>query len=212
GKACFLCETEVSFRDVGDTIYCSECGVDPMIPFDLSKPQNIIAHVGAHIECGGIQKSLLPCGLCLSPAPHCEFFLTKGANTQIDRKRSRGCVVFKSLSTRGFKYAVAAQSTAKSPCSNVPIECRICSRDPTAPAIWKYTAREHYKTVHPNADLNLYKADWEISTSEKKAMRKVYKERKKLSKPKKSRGEAKALKEIGALVVSEAHSTRTSHR
>ncbi len=193
-----------------DGMYCSQCP-DPMIPLNLDKPQSILAHNAAHIANGRMQKTLLPCGLCLSPAPQCQFYLTgTGDKTQIDRKRTHGCQVFNSLTTRGFKYAVAAKSTASSPCSNVPIPCRICSRsdqglNKKAPAIWKYTAREHYKTKHKNVDLKLYEDDWRLSRLEMLEMKKVYKKRKEKTTLPKKRAQEKASKMFGELVVSELH-------
>ncbi|KAF8997362.1 hypothetical protein BDZ89DRAFT_1122423 [Hymenopellis radicata] len=210
GKACFSCETDSPRSAVDSAVSCPFCE-SPPIPLDLSRPQTILNHIGAHLLHSGLDGER--CGLCGSRAPQCQYFLTKGANPQVDRDRTHGCSVFDSLETRGFRYATAAESTAANPCSNVPIHCKICFlRDKKSPAIWKYHAREHYKRHHSTANLNLYSSDWELSTSEKEAMKVVYSNRKKKPTLAKSRAKEKRKKEIGDLIISEAHSSRRAQR
>ncbi|KAF9003190.1 hypothetical protein BDZ89DRAFT_1240632 [Hymenopellis radicata] len=210
GKVCFNCELDSQQQRHADGLFCSFCS-KPSVPFDLTQPKMILTHIGSHILHGGLTGER--CGMCGALAPQCQYFLTKGANPQVDRERTHGCPVFDSLETRGFRYATAAQSIASNPCSNVPIRCQICTRqNPKAAAIWKYTAKAHYMSKHPTADLNLYKSDWELSKSEEAAMKKEYRERAKKSKPKKNRAKEKSKKEIGELVISQAHSTRTTQR
>ncbi|KAJ6615714.1 hypothetical protein B0H10DRAFT_2039837 [Mycena sp. CBHHK59/15] len=38
-----------------------------------------------------------------------------------------------------FNYNVAATSSTKSPCSNIPLRCPEC--DTKAPAVWRYNSR-----------------------------------------------------------------------
>ena len=54
------------------------------------------------------------CGLCRRPPPMCQFFAN--GNLRINQKTLKGC-----LMKTNYSYGIAAESTASSPCSNVPI-------------------------------------------------------------------------------------------
>ncbi|KAF9007809.1 hypothetical protein BDZ89DRAFT_1231061 [Hymenopellis radicata] len=209
-EACFVCEIDKPRSITSGASHCPFC-TKPPIPLDLSKAQTIIAHISAHVLFDNITGER--CGLCGSLSPQCRYFLTKGSKPQVNRTDTVGCSVFDSLKTRGFRYANAAESSAASPCSNVPIPCQICIRsNPKSRAIWKYSARAHYLKEHPGADLRLYEKDWEITSSEQEAMRLIYKNRHSKPKLPKDRRKEKAKKEVGQLVVSEAHSSRMGDR
>ncbi len=185
---------------------CPSC--IPTIALDPSKPHSFLAHIGAHILKKSVIPSTEPCGLCLSPSPLCQFYLTKGKGAQgqmkIDYGSSRGCP---NLAVT-FKYAVAAASSKSSPCSNVPIRCPLCPSN--SPAIWKYTAKYHFMNRHPAAELGRWEHLWSVSDAEHAAMDVVWKDCKKV---KQTRGISKHKKnDLGPLVISETHSTRLSCR
>ncbi len=180
----------------------------PSIPLDPSKPHHFLAHIGAHILNDSVLTSTEPCGLCGSPSPNCQYYLTKGKGSagqmKIDYRASRACP---NLAVT-FNYGVAKTSKKTAPCSNVPIRCPICPQN--APAIWKYTAKYHFINLHPAAQLERYKDLWKISKSEMKAMKEVWKNRKQIPKtrgPNKKKGI-----ELGALVISDAHTTPLARR
>ncbi|KAE9407848.1 hypothetical protein BT96DRAFT_850041, partial [Gymnopus androsaceus JB14] len=152
GEAAFLCEHDgVGRNDVNGGVLCSSC-INPSVQLDISKPQSILTHMGAHILHGTTPRSTEPCGFCLSPFPQCLFYLTR--TNQISSS-SRGCLVFKSIGK--ISYAAAAKSTQANPCSNVPIRCPVCTQiDPNSPAIWRYNAEEHFKIRHPNINRASY--------------------------------------------------------
>src|SRR5271168_3286785 len=95
---------------------------------DLTQGQRALEHIGALIlyDSEVIHSTGPLCGLCLCPSPLGQFFLgkEKGRNgkAKINQRISRGC-----LTKVNYSYSVAAESTASSPYSNVPIQCRICS-------------------------------------------------------------------------------------
>ncbi|KAG6831249.1 hypothetical protein H0H93_013813, partial [Arthromyces matolae] len=139
-----------------------------------------------------------PCGLCLRPSRICRIFLSKGKGAKgglrVDLKRSE-CP-----NLVNFKYKIAERSTLSSPCSNVPIQCPICL--PSAPAVWRYNFKHHLDTEHPNASHNLYASIWDISDDERKEMKRIWADRRKVVV---KRVKKKAVEE---LVVSEAHRSR----
>ncbi|KAF5366588.1 hypothetical protein D9758_008958 [Tetrapyrgos nigripes] len=203
-EAAFLCEHDgVGRGDIDGYVTCPSC-TNPLIYLDFSKPQMILKHIGSHIlNSPSTLRSSEPCGFCLSPSPQCQFFLTK--KEKLDRKRSTGCTVF--LGLKSFNYASASKTTQSSPCSNVPVTCPLCSRANThAPAVWRYNLEAHYRKRHPTASCEEV---WKISNSEKSAMSEVYKNRKKIPKP---RGKNKQREMCGPIPISQAHATSMSHR
>ncbi|KAJ7291828.1 hypothetical protein C8J57DRAFT_1044147, partial [Mycena rebaudengoi] len=140
------------------------------------------------------------CGLCLNPAPMCEYYTTTSGTKKVDVSRSK-------CPNAGIKftYSLAAKSTPSSPCSNVPIDCKLCGTG--KPAIWRYNYVHHLRSVHPTAPIEKYFAIWDISVAEKSAMKEVWKSR--------ARGVPIAKKrapKTAPLVISEAHSSRLSMR
>ncbi|THU77743.1 hypothetical protein K435DRAFT_770008 [Dendrothele bispora CBS 962.96] len=204
GEAAFLCEHDgVGRGDIDGYFVCPSC-TNPTVYLDANKPQIILKHSGAHIlnSPSNLRESE-PCGFCLSPSPQCQFYLTKKGG--IDRKRTKGCPIFAAL--KSFSYATASTSTQSNPCTNVPITCPLChKRDPNAPAVWRYDLDAHYRHQHPTASRDDI---WRISSSEKLAMAEIYRNRKKVPKP---RGRKKKQQERGPIPISQAHATRMSHR
>jgi len=96
-----------------------------------------------------------------------------------------------------YSYSVAAESTASSPCSNVPIHCPVCPK--TDPAIWKYFMRIHFEEKHKTLDLTKYEHLWKLSNFEVSEMKKIWAKRGKVAikRTKKSK--------IPPLVISENH-------
>ncbi|KAF6753577.1 hypothetical protein DFP72DRAFT_788377, partial [Ephemerocybe angulata] len=161
---CFLCEDErdvsnISQAGVGSCLKCPES-----VSLDLSQGQKVLAHAGAHILYDpSVKRADEPCGICLRPAPLCQFFLTKGRGARgrpkVDRERST-CPVDVS-----FSYHAAEKSTSGSPCSNVPIACPLCPK--SSPAVWRYNLQQHFLRLHANASsVSQYQQLWEISELE----------------------------------------------
>jgi hypothetical protein len=143
GRACFVCEFDSNSRAVGTVHTCPACPLNT--PIDLAQGQQALNHNGAHILCDpSIDRATQPCGICLSPAPMCQFFLTTSGTKKIDAKRSQ-CA----QSSVKFTYSIASNSTAASPCSNVPLNCTLC--EPGTAAIWRYNFLEHLRVIHPAA-------------------------------------------------------------
>jgi hypothetical protein len=157
----------------------------------------VIEHIGAHIlyDPEMIHSTGPLCGLCLRPSPLCQFFLGKGkgrnGKVKINQKMSRGC-----LMKMNYSYSVAAESTASSPCSNVPIHCPICPK--SDPAIWKYFMKMHFEEKH-KALLTKHEHLWKLSNFERTEMKKIWVKRGKVT--------AKRTKKANQppLVVSEKH-------
>src|SRR5271156_3189376 len=74
-----------------------------------------------------------------------------------------------------YSYSIAAESTASSPCSNVPIQCHICPK--TNPTIWKYFMKVHFEEKHKILDLTKYERIWKLSNFEKSEMTKIWAKR-----------------------------------
>lgn len=120
---------------------CPQCS--PTITLDLSQGQRVLEHIGAHvIHDPGIASSMPLCGLCLCPAPLCQFFLKKDkgahASLAINHTILRGCLI-----KLKYSYGVASESTSSSPCSNVPMHCPLCPK--TDPAVWCYFLKIHFQ-------------------------------------------------------------------
>lgn len=159
--------------------------------------------MGMHIlHDSTIKNTSNPCGFCLAPGPLCCVRLKKGkgrkATIQIDEKNSRcqGKNLVK-LSISSFE-----KSSSKSPCTNVPVTCPLCPSN--SDAIWKYNLHDHISSVHPTANLTEYESLYQISQTEITALKAEYiKER---------RWTAKRIRDLGDIVISEAHSMRFALR
>ena len=166
-------ETDQNLGEIGGdtTSECPRC--PPSVTLDLSQGQRILEHVGAHIlyDPEVIQSMGPPlCGLCLRPSPLCKFFLMKGKGThgrhRINQKLLRGC-----LMKMTYSYSIAAESTASSPCSNVPIQCPICPK--SDPAVWKYFMKAHFEEKH-NKLLAKHVDLWNILDFEQAEMKRIW--------------------------------------
>lgn len=116
-------------------------------------------------------------------------------NLRINQKASNGCLV-----KMNYSYDIAAESTASSPCSNVPIHCPIYPKADAA--IWKYFMKVHFEEKHKTLDLTKYEQLWKLSNFERSEMKKIWtKQGKALVKP------TKKLK-IPPLVISKNHWAR----
>jgi len=80
---------------------------------------------------------------------------------------SEGCLI-----KMNYSYGTAAESTAFSPCSSIPIHCPICPK--TNPAIWKYFMKVHSEGKHKNLDLTKYEHLCKISNFEVSEMKKRF--------------------------------------
>ena len=70
-----------------------------------------------------------------------------------------------------YLYSVAAESMASSPYSNVPIQCRICSK--SDPAIWKYFMKIHFEDKHKLL-LTKHEHLWKLSNFERVEKKKIW--------------------------------------
>jgi hypothetical protein len=95
-----------------------------------------------------------------------------------------------------YSYSVATESTASSPCSNVPIHCPICPK--SDPAIWKYFMKIHFEEKHKTL-LTKHEHLWKLSNFERTEIKKIW--------VKRGRVTAKRTKKANQLplVVSEKH-------
>ena len=143
----------------------------PTVVLDLSQNQRIHEHVAAHVlHDPKVENTKEPCGLCLRPALLCQFFFKKGKGTNRTLKIDKytGCSIKPS-----FSYGVASESSASSPCSNVPIVCPLCPEKDT-PAVWKYNMKNHICNVHKMATLSNYEHLWKLSNFEIMEMKNIW--------------------------------------
>jgi hypothetical protein len=203
GNACFVCETAEDLGDISNTqtFDCTRCS--PLVTLDLTQGPRVLEHIGAHILYDAVVLRSQPlCGLCLRPPPICEFFIGKGKGAhgrpRIDEKKSRGCLV-----KITYSYGVASESTATSPCSNVPIQCPRCSE--REPAIWRYFLKAHFEERHPKY-LNQDKHLWAITKFEMLEMKKIWNKRQKVTVRRTKRSD------LPPLVISEDHRARIPAR
>jgi hypothetical protein len=206
GYACFVCETDEDLGQIGDqkTVECPRCS--PTITLDLSQGQRVLEHIGAHIlhDPGVIHAKDILCGLCLRPSPLCQYFLTKGkganGNVRINTVTSRGC-----LMKINYSYRVAAESSASSPCSNVPIQCPMCSK--SEPAVWKYFMKMHFEEKHKSIrPFTKYEHLWKLSNLEMSEMKKIWEKRSKVTTKRTKKSN------IPPLLISDAHRARIPSR
>ena len=151
---------------------CTLCS--PKVVLDLSQNQRILEHAAAHVlHDPKVERTTEPCGLCLRPAPLCQIFLKKGkgANRTLKIDKYTGCPIKPS-----FSYGVASESSASSPCSNVPITCPLCPAKVT-PAIWKYNMKYHIRNVHKTATLSNHEHLWKLSNFEIMEMKNIWTKR-----------------------------------
>ncbi|KAJ7906545.1 hypothetical protein B0H13DRAFT_1619306 [Mycena leptocephala] len=199
-QACFLCEHDTNGRsvDAEPEICCSKC--TPAVPLDVSHGQRILEHCAAHLLYdSSLNRQHELCGLCLRPAPMCVFYLKKvNGKPQIDWERST--CQFKIH----FRYAVAATSTAASPCTNVPVPCEICG--PKRAAIWKYNREPHFRGFHNLSNPQSFPASVTIDDDERTRLKLIWNARHEHPKPRNLKGRQNPLQ------VSEAHSSRLAFR
>ncbi|KAJ7142000.1 hypothetical protein C8R46DRAFT_822672, partial [Mycena filopes] len=165
GRACFVCERDNNSRNIDVQNPCPACPHNTVL--DPAQGQPVLAHMAAHILFDpNIDASTEPCGLCLSPALMCEFYLTGGKTPKVNAART------KCKAAITFRYAIAAESTESAPSSNVPVNCTLC---PTgAPAVWRYNYLHHLQNTHPNAPEGKYAAISELGAAERKNLKKVW--------------------------------------
>ncbi|KAF8992315.1 hypothetical protein BDQ17DRAFT_1254088 [Cyathus striatus] len=53
-----------------------------------------------------------------------------------------------------FSYHVAIESSASSPCSNVPMSCPVCPKEDSA--IWKYSMKQHFEDKYKSLNISSY--------------------------------------------------------
>ncbi|KAJ7706488.1 hypothetical protein B0H16DRAFT_1826242 [Mycena metata] len=199
GRACFVCERDNNSRDVDVPHTCPLC--PPNTPLDPGQGPQVLAHMAAHILFDPkIDRSMQPCGICLSPAPVCEFYLSTTGKTNIVWTRTK-CP----NSAIHFRYSNAANSTESAPSSNVPVKCTLCV--PAAPAPWRYNFLYHLRDAHPTAPEDKYATIWTLGANETTNLKKVWRNITK-GVPIPKRREPKQT----ALVLSEAHNSRLSMR
>jgi hypothetical protein len=145
-----------------------------MVTFNPSHQQRFLEHVSAHILYDkSVDRSLEPCGLCLSPAPLCKFVLTnsKGhaGNVAIDMNTSSCLNLIK------ISISVAAKCSDASPCTNHPMHCPYCPR--SSPAVWSYNFHHHLLQHHPAVSLKNHNSILILSKLEKEGMKRIWDQR-----------------------------------
>jgi hypothetical protein len=186
--------------DLGGQADCSRCGAS--VKLDWKNTQCVLEHMGAHIL---YDTSLNPseerCGLCLRPAPMCQLYLTKGRGTagkrSVDRSKSKCPNLVR------FNYKNAAQSSERSPCSNVPVDCTLCPAG--SPAVWTYSLHSHYRERHRLSPVH-FPVRVETSQSEKDGMKRVWNSR--FKQRGSYRTKRRKLGHNSSLSISEAHRSR----
>ena len=127
------------------------------------------------------------------------IYLSKGCGVggriMIDRVKST-C-----LNLVRFNYKSAAQSSDRSPCSNIPVNCSLCSAG--SPAVWTYSIHSHYRTRHRLTSIAHFPTRVELSWSEKDGMKRVWG-----TCFKQCKSYVSKRKKHNALAVSEAHRAR----
>ncbi|KAJ7209910.1 hypothetical protein C8J57DRAFT_1098340 [Mycena rebaudengoi] len=194
GGACFVCEFNDNSQTLETPNSCTAC--PPNTPLDPKQGQPVLAHNGTHILFDpAIDRSTQRCGMCLNPAPFCQYFLTTSGTKKIDYKRSK-CPNARIK----YSYSIAGKSAASSPCSNIPINCALCGTE--HPAVWRYNYLDHLHSAHPTAPVEKYRSIWELSQDEKNAMEVARKKGVPIPKKRESKNVS--------LAISEAHSSRLS--
>ncbi|KAH9074231.1 hypothetical protein EDB83DRAFT_2312565 [Lactarius deliciosus] len=166
GQACFVCEASDETTDFDGQAGCSRCGSK----LDWKNTQRVLEHMGAHILYDTrLNASEERCGLCLRPASLCRIYLKKGRGTggkcTVDQSKSKCPNLVR------FNYKNAARSSERSPCSNAPINCKLC--EPGSPAVWTYSLHSHFRERHRLTPTH-FPEHIELSQSEKDGMRRVW--------------------------------------
>ena len=178
--------------DLDSQADCSRCGVS--VKLDRKNTQRVLEHMGAHILHDiTLNASEERCGLCLRPAPMCQIYLMKGRHS-VDRSKSRCPNLVR------FNYKNASESSKRSPCSNVPVDCTICP--PGSPAVWTYSLHSHYRERHRITSALHFPTRVELSQSEKNGMKQVWDSR---FKQRGSYRKRRKRVDNPPLVISEAH-------
>lgn len=200
GKACFFCESDDNLGEVEDTSLSTCPNCSPPISLAILDAPRVLSHIGAHVlHDPSINRADEPCGLCLRPSSICEYYLMKGKGANASMKVNETAT--KRCSNRlSFSYKVASESSATSPCSNVPIQCPPCSRND--PAVWKYNMKYHFLATHPKADMAKYDSLWKLSNFEVTEMKRIWAARHKQTVKRKKKVT------VPKIVVSDAHTSR----
>ena len=196
GKACFLAQKEDEDLTVMDNSTCNRCS--PAVALDSSAPR-ILEHIGAHVLFDSkMNRTDEPCGLCLLPSQVCRIVVVPGKGTKasphVNWAASMGCG-----RQVNFSYKWAAEYNDHSPCTNVPLICKLCPKE--APAVWRYNLKHHLERVHTPEAAARYAELYTLSNDEMLGMKDIWKNRHKTKAPKKTQRGAPSL------TISDAHSS-----
>ena len=140
-------QAQPSKRATAD-VKCELCG-------QSWKADRMRQHVGAHILCEpswehhGVVKPEYPCGLCGVRASIGQVMLEPNTvlgcpcgvvGTAAHPKPSHQCKLVGDVS---YTLGAAAKSSTKTPCTNRPIKCTVCSA-----AVWSYSMAAHFEKKH----------------------------------------------------------------
>lgn len=161
--------------------------------------------MGAHILFDRtINRAEQPCGSCLLPAQVCRYIVVKGKGAKgsyrVDWRKTNGCG-----RAVNFSYKPASEYKDNAPCTNVPLQCKLCPTD--APAVWRYNFRYHLEQAHTEDAIARYASMYTLTDDEMTGMHNIWNARhkSKASKQTKSRN-------APSLTISEAHrSVATLH-
>ncbi|KAH8978477.1 hypothetical protein EDB86DRAFT_2815913 [Lactarius hatsudake] len=202
--AAFVCEVKLDERAIsGPTSAQSDCCpmCQPATPWDISKTHKILKHVASHLLFDStLDTTQELCGLCMRQSPQCAFYLQKGKGAgsapQIDECVTR-CPNF----TGKLSYLSAATERTNSPCTNVPMICRLCPS--TSAAVWKYNMKTHRARFHPSTTGGEFPRDFVVSESKKAALKVLWEMQFTIS-----RRRQKHNVTTMPLAISEVHSSR----
>ena len=94
----------------------------------------------------GLKIGAYPCGTCGKSTVFGNCSITI-ATTQGTSKATSTCPEFTTI-----KYTAALSGSATTPCTNVPVACKLCVRadnSKSTPAMWRYNLEAHVREVHP---------------------------------------------------------------
>ena len=165
-----MCEaSDEESTDFDSHADCPRCG--PSVKLDWKNTPHVLEHMGAYILYDTTLNSTEErCGFCLRPAPMCQIYVMKGHGTggksTVNRSKSKCPNLVR------FNYKNAAQSSERSPCSNVPVNCTLCPEN--SPAVWTYSLQSHYQEHHRQESVADFPTHQELSRSEKDGMERVW--------------------------------------
>ncbi|KAH8979718.1 hypothetical protein EDB86DRAFT_2814351 [Lactarius hatsudake] len=147
----------------------------PATPWDISKTHKILEHIASHLLFDStLDTTQELCGLCMRQSPQCAFYLRKGKGVG-SAPQINECVTRCPNFTGKLSYLSVATERTNSPCTNVPMICRLCPS--TSAAVWKYNMKTHRARFHLSTTGGEFPRDFVVSESEKAALKVLWETR-----------------------------------